>query len=256
MLEIGAIVAALVCVPHYACGLSLEEQTVSYICSALIVLAPCAVAQSVASVRAQAPRTQLLGLLALETLRLCVGTTLWLAVAVIFGLDLHRCVPARARVPHCSRDIAPLTTFAPTSHLPRSAMEPRTVAWALLQTVLTLPRSATRFAARSRGASASRRFALLLLGEHAADEDGAAAERDAAWARSFRSIGGILGAWLGAVPIPLDWHVAWQVWPVSVVWGGVLGAGAGVVVGGAAARWPRLYRVLLPWVAATKRRQR
>ena len=144
--------------------------------------------------------------------------------------------------------------------MPCSVVEPSTVAWALLQTVLTLPRSAARFAARSRGASASRRCALLLLGEHAADEDGAvaatAAERDAAWARSFRSIGGVLGAWLGAVPIPLDWHMAWQVWPASLVWGGALGAGAGVVLGAAAARWPRLHRVLLPCVAAAKRRKR
>ncbi|KAL8585159.1 hypothetical protein ACOMHN_013174 [Nucella lapillus] len=37
------------------------------------------------------------------------------------------------------------------------------------------------------------------------------------------SITSLLGAWLGAVPIPLDWDRPWQVWPVSCVLGGVCG---------------------------------
>jgi phosphatidylinositol glycan class F len=39
--------------------------------------------------------------------------------------------------------------------------------------------------------------------------------------------GGIIGAWLGAVPIPLDWDREWQKWPVTIV-GGIFG---GYVIG-------------------------
>ncbi|CAI4215396.1 unnamed protein product [Parascedosporium putredinis] len=31
--------------------------------------------------------------------------------------------------------------------------------------------------------------------------------------------GGIIGAWLGAVPIPLDWDREWQKWPITIVCG-------------------------------------
>ena len=32
-----------------------------------------------------------------------------------------------------------------------------------------------------------------------------------------------VGAWLGAVPIPLDWDRDWQKWPVTIVIGSYLG---------------------------------
>ena len=38
-------------------------------------------------------------------------------------------------------------------------------------------------------------------------------------------VGGVVGAWLGAVPIPLDWDREWQKWPVTIlcgVYGGYL----------------------------------
>lgn len=31
--------------------------------------------------------------------------------------------------------------------------------------------------------------------------------------------GAVMGAWLGAVPIPLDWDRDWQRWPVTIVVG-------------------------------------
>jgi phosphatidylinositol glycan class F len=34
----------------------------------------------------------------------------------------------------------------------------------------------------------------------------------------------LLGAWLGAVPIPLDWNRPWQVWPMPCCCGAVLGS--------------------------------
>ena len=33
------------------------------------------------------------------------------------------------------------------------------------------------------------------------------------------ALGGLLGAWLGAIPIPLDWDRPWQAWPLSCVLG-------------------------------------
>jgi GPI ethanolamine phosphate transferase 2/3 subunit F len=43
--------------------------------------------------------------------------------------------------------------------------------------------------------------------------------------------GGIIGAWLGAVPIPLDWDREWQKWPVTIVCGIFVGYMIGRVVG-------------------------
>ncbi|RKL22604.1 Glycosylphosphatidylinositol anchor biosynthesis protein 11 [Fusarium oxysporum] len=36
-------------------------------------------------------------------------------------------------------------------------------------------------------------------------------------------IGTVVGAWLGAVPIPLDWDREWQKWPVTIVVGAYIG---------------------------------
>jgi len=44
--------------------------------------------------------------------------------------------------------------------------------------------------------------------------------------------GGIIGAWLGAVPIPLDWDREWQKWPVTIVCGLLAGYVVGRLVGG------------------------
>lgn len=46
-------------------------------------------------------------------------------------------------------------------------------------------------------------------------------------------VGCFLGAWLGAVPIPLDWDREWQKWPVTIV----TGAYAGYTVGKLAGAW-------------------
>lgn len=48
---------------------------------------------------------------------------------------------------------------------------------------------------------------------------------DLAWVISVWGTG--IGAWLGAMPIPLDWDRTWQKWPVSVV----AGAAGGFVIG-------------------------
>ena len=40
----------------------------------------------------------------------------------------------------------------------------------------------------------------------------------------------LLGAWAGAIPIPLDWDRPWQKWPVSCAAGAMLGALLATVV--------------------------
>lgn len=45
-------------------------------------------------------------------------------------------------------------------------------------------------------------------------------------------IGTVLGAWLGAVPIPLDWDREWQKWPITIVTGAYIGFAVGKLVGG------------------------
>ncbi|KAI1148216.1 GPI biosynthesis protein family Pig-F-domain-containing protein [Nemania diffusa] len=45
-------------------------------------------------------------------------------------------------------------------------------------------------------------------------------------------IGAGVGAWLGAVPIPLDWDREWQKWPVTILCGIYAGYTVGKLVGG------------------------
>ncbi|KAG7385036.1 hypothetical protein PHYPSEUDO_001972 [Phytophthora pseudosyringae] len=44
------------------------------------------------------------------------------------------------------------------------------------------------------------------------------------------SIGAMLGAYVGALPIPLDWDRPWQQWPLTCVYGTLLGHAAGILV--------------------------
>ena len=46
------------------------------------------------------------------------------------------------------------------------------------------------------------------------------------------TVGCFLGAWVGAVPIQLDWDREWQKWPVTIVTGAYAGYVFGKVVGG------------------------
>ena len=45
-------------------------------------------------------------------------------------------------------------------------------------------------------------------------------------------LGACAGAWLGAVPIPLDWDRDWQRWPVTILAGVFAGYAVGKLVGG------------------------
>lgn len=46
------------------------------------------------------------------------------------------------------------------------------------------------------------------------------------------AFGTFAGAWIGAVPIPLDWDREWQKWPVTIVTGAYTGWSIGKLAGG------------------------
>uniref|UniRef100_A0A668B016 Phosphatidylinositol glycan anchor biosynthesis, class F n=1 Tax=Myripristis murdjan TaxID=586833 RepID=A0A668B016_9TELE len=54
----------------------------------------------------------------------------------------------------------------------------------------------------------------------------------------------VVGAWVGAFPIPLDWDRPWQVWPVSCSLGSVIGFLTGLV---AAPAWIHYHRKQLTY---------
>ncbi|TGJ79071.1 hypothetical protein E0Z10_g9692 [Xylaria hypoxylon] len=45
-------------------------------------------------------------------------------------------------------------------------------------------------------------------------------------------VGACVGAWLGAIPIPLDWDREWQKWPVTILCGVYAGYTVGKLIGG------------------------
>ncbi|CAM9675421.1 unnamed protein product [Choristocarpus tenellus] len=49
-------------------------------------------------------------------------------------------------------------------------------------------------------------------------------------ASSVPAMGCAVGAWLGAVPLILDWNEPWQAWPLTVALGGLLGFSAGIIL--------------------------
>jgi len=98
---------------------------------------------------------------------------------------------------------APLTTH----HLPTL----------LLATHLSLLTTPPLF--YTHGVSASSWRALVSLNVSSLDEVVSAAA------------GALLGAWVGAVPIPLDWDREWQKWPITVVAGAYAGWAVGKFVG-------------------------
>ncbi|KAI9850514.1 MAG: Glycosylphosphatidylinositol (GPI) anchor assembly protein [Thelocarpon superellum] len=54
------------------------------------------------------------------------------------------------------------------------------------------------------------------------------------------TLGCFVGAWLGAVPIPLDWDREWQRWPITIVTGAYGGYVCGKLIGGYAVKGKRI----------------
>lgn len=71
------------------------------------------------------------------------------------------------------------------------------------------------------------------------------------------ALGCAVGAWLGAIPLSLDWEQPWQVWPLPMCVGGLLGYSLGGVsllaAGGAAQVRRKLARSSDHWSTAAKR---
>lgn len=53
-------------------------------------------------------------------------------------------------------------------------------------------------------------------------------------------VGAFVGAWLGAVPIPLDWDREWQKWPITIISGAYAGYVVGKALGGYAFKGKRV----------------
>ncbi|KAF2264743.1 glycosylphosphatidylinositol anchor biosynthesis protein 11 [Lojkania enalia] len=53
-------------------------------------------------------------------------------------------------------------------------------------------------------------------------------------------IGTMFGAWMGAVPIPLDWDREWQKWPITIVTGAYIGFAVGKLLGGTLLKGKRI----------------
>ena len=47
----------------------------------------------------------------------------------------------------------------------------------------------------------------------------------------FPALGSLLGSWVGALALPLDWGRWWIVWPIPCVYGAILGYGIGCACG-------------------------
>lgn len=51
------------------------------------------------------------------------------------------------------------------------------------------------------------------------------------------SVGTWVGAWLGAIPIPLDWDRPWQQWPITILVGAYFGTAVGTMIGATYRKW-------------------
>ena len=99
---------------------------------------------------------------------------------------------------------------------PMFELLPKTIMWATIQSVFSLVPIA-----------AARTFDLNLWKRlYALNDARSAFEMSASWA----GMCSIVGAWLGACLIPLDWGEPWQKWPITLIHGGSLGFVVGHIV--------------------------
>ncbi|KFY64418.1 hypothetical protein V497_01704 [Pseudogymnoascus sp. VKM F-4516 (FW-969)] len=69
--------------------------------------------------------------------------------------------------------------------------------------------------------------------------------------------GTLAGAWIGAIPIPLDWDRPWQAWPITVAVGAYVGWGIGRQAGVLTGVWPHksLDTLTIAWYAVLYNRK-
>ncbi|XP_073001976.1 uncharacterized protein [Typha latifolia] len=86
---------------------------------------------------------------------------------------------------------------------------PATTYWSFLMSLFTFTPAACAF-----GPSRMDWHHILVFSNLANDVD---------WMISVSACGAIIGAWLGAWPMPLDWERPWQEWPICVTYGAITG---------------------------------
>ncbi|XP_010278188.1 PREDICTED: uncharacterized protein C1450.15-like isoform X1 [Nelumbo nucifera] len=91
----------------------------------------------------------------------------------------------------------------------------RTVNWSLLMSLFTFAPAASVF-----GSSWNNWQRLFAYAKPAGIVD---------YMICLPAHGTVIGAWLGAWPIPLDWERPWQEWPISVSYGAIAGYIIGMV---------------------------
>jgi len=149
-----------------------------------------------------------------------LGTLAIHACTVLLGAPLTTCAPSRARAHSLERCRTDASLSCARSNLPTTYLFSLLVSiLAVLPLAIALPLSDTsaRFVwlrLASTFTCVSPLSPLSPLKERVADEGALAARSptdDLELALFAPAIGTLVGAWLGAVPIPLDWDRPWQV---------------------------------------------
>lgn len=91
----------------------------------------------------------------------------------------------------------------------------KTIHWSLLMSLFTFVPAASVF-----GASWKDWQRLFALSKPVGGVD---------YMISLPAHGAVIGAWLGAWPMPLDWERPWQEWPICVTYGAIAGYMIGVL---------------------------
>jgi len=105
-------------------------------------------------------------------------------------------------------------TIAVLFGAPLLSLVPQTVLWALLEAaIVALPCAAVL------GSSTDTWLRLFIDANVQTMADAYCA---------IPAMGATAGAWLGAIPIPLDWDRPWQAWPITLVYGAAAGYAVGL----------------------------
>lgn len=94
-----------------------------------------------------------------------------------------------------------------------------TAYWSLLMSLFTFVPAACVFGASKVGWQNALSYSTYCTSSDVVD-----------YMISAPSHGAVIGAWLGAWPMPLDWERPWQEWPICVTYGAIAGHLIGMVV--------------------------
>ncbi|XP_047089302.1 phosphatidylinositol-glycan biosynthesis class F protein-like [Lolium rigidum] len=94
-----------------------------------------------------------------------------------------------------------------------------TIYWSLLMSLFTFVPAACVFGASKVNWQNTLSYSTYFTSSDAVD-----------YMISVPSHGAVIGAWLGAWPMPLDWERPWQEWPICVTYGAIAGHLIGMVL--------------------------